>query len=1049
MLMHTRRWVGIGGLAIASMFPGAAQAQVATYDVCSPGLLQNCALIRFSALGPLAGLNVFEIGIQNLGSTTGYATSIYALILGTGEAAVAPGSEVDVLTTPVAEGGATIADATPWSLFESGDLIFLMPFGNDGIGGCVSSPPVGGFGQMANTCGSNPFVTFTFSTARAFDPAAITLLGMEFVAIENGNLADSCNDATPCLGGLVIATPEPAAFLLLLTGLCVVALVRFRRRRAAIRGAVLATFALIGFACTDIVSPDGRKRASDQASRGIGSTAGVPAWLAPLGTGIADPATFEADAVTRVEICWWVAGACNAAPIAQFATLPVPGEGTLRVNSAAGAYEADWSLMSTSLLTRRTYRIRALRGTLEVGAISVDVIRGRWALTRNDGTLAPLVAATTLPIRLFVPIVVGSPSTLVLTTPAAGAFNGAAFVTQPVVTITDAEGHVVTSDNSTVVTMTVSGALLVGTTTATVQNGVATFSTAGVSGPVGSTATLTFSAPGLSSVTQDILLALGAPSRLGLEIPAAGAFNGSPFTTQPVLTVRDHFGTLLTSDNSTQVTVTASVGASVVGTATKGVTNGQLRFDNVGVSGTGGTTYTLTYSAPTLTSAIQAITPVATAYASVLGSDGNPGTAAQPKRTIQGAVQAAVQFGGARVHITSGAYFGVVTLTSGVSLYGGFSTSTWAIQSRSPRSTTVTGCTNCPAITGNGVSGVVLDGMSIQGGPTSGPSESSYGMVLGNSSVSVVNSTISAQDGAGGASGVTGGPGAHGNAGFAGGNGNPDGGSGGGGSGGSGPLCGSAGGFGGRGGQTGANAGSPGGNGLGGPLPGVGGAGGAGGNPGRAGSNGTNGASGISGSSGAGGNAFGAIVFNVFDPYLPSFGGLGSNGGNGSGGGGGGGGGGQGGTFVIDGGGNGGGGGGSGACGGRGGGSGGGGGGSFGAVLYQSTLSLSQSTVITARGGAGGAGGSRGFGGTGGSGAAGARNALAEIGAGGNGGNAGAGGAGGFGGGGGGGPSVGVVSFNSTVSPAFTSFLIGVAGAGGTSGNNPGSAGLRASIHSP
>jgi hypothetical protein len=65
-------------------------------------------------------------------------------------------------------------------------------------------------------------------------------------------------------------------------------------------------------------------------------------------------------------------------------------------------YEATWSLLESSFGTRRTYRIRVTRAAVEIGARSVDVVRGRWALTRDDGTLAPLQWATHLPIRFGV-----------------------------------------------------------------------------------------------------------------------------------------------------------------------------------------------------------------------------------------------------------------------------------------------------------------------------------------------------------------------------------------------------------------------------------------------------------------------------------------------------------------------------------------------------------------------------------------------------------------------------------------------------------------------
>lgn len=129
---------------------------------------------------------------------------------------------------------------------------------------------------------------------------------------------------------------------------------------------------------------------------------GVLTWLAPLGTGSADPSTFDAAAVSQVVICAWSGTACIGAPVAQFAPVSSAGFSPLVANATTGQYEATWSLLSTAFVTRKTYRIRALNGSAELGAVSVDVVRGRWALTRSDGSLAPLVAANALPIRFHI-----------------------------------------------------------------------------------------------------------------------------------------------------------------------------------------------------------------------------------------------------------------------------------------------------------------------------------------------------------------------------------------------------------------------------------------------------------------------------------------------------------------------------------------------------------------------------------------------------------------------------------------------------------------------
>ena len=79
------------------------------------------------------------------------------------------------------------------------------------------------------------------------------------------------------------------------------------------------------------------------------------------------------------------------------------------------------------------------------------------------------------------------------------------FASQPQITIQDASSRTVAS--SAVVTATISaGGTLLGTTTATASDGVATFSNLGVNGTVGSTYTITYTAVGLTVATATVTL---------------------------------------------------------------------------------------------------------------------------------------------------------------------------------------------------------------------------------------------------------------------------------------------------------------------------------------------------------------------------------------------------------------------------------------------------------------------------------------------------------------------------------------------------------------
>jgi hypothetical protein len=167
-----------------------------------------------------------------------------------------------------------------------------------------------------------------------------------------------------------------------------------------------AAVSTVASACADRAAPVAPAPSAPLTASAVAQVQATPAltWLAPLGTGTADPATFDATAAPAVEVCAWTGTSCSAAPVARFTTVPSGTNQSLTVNAAAGQYEASWDLMNAAFTTRHTYRIRVLQGATELGAVSVDVVRGRWALTRTDGTLAPVAAATTLPIRFTVAI---------------------------------------------------------------------------------------------------------------------------------------------------------------------------------------------------------------------------------------------------------------------------------------------------------------------------------------------------------------------------------------------------------------------------------------------------------------------------------------------------------------------------------------------------------------------------------------------------------------------------------------------------------------------
>lgn len=410
-----RSLVPLAVVLLTVLAPARVSAQsVRTITACTPDALGICADLRLTS-----STNFFEIGIRAI-TATGTPTapiSLYNLIFGTGGALAA--APISNTPAPVATGGATVSDPTAWDLFDEGNVLFLSALSNRGIGECVAGADVDGFGQAARTCGAGQWITFGFTPSAVFDPNAFTLLSFEAVALTSPTQGASCGGATPCritadVSGTLpppsTTVPEPSTIGLFGAGLLGLIGAASRRRKASMRGlltrhggALSVTTALLLSACSDT----GTTPASPLSSlRAVANNTPVAtpgfAWLAPLGTTAANPVTFDAAAAPTVEVCAWSANACVGAPVARFSTTPVSPVLPLTVNTTVGQYQADWSLMSTAFTSRRTYRIRTLQAGVEIGAVSVDVVRGRWALTRTDGTLAPLVSASALPIRFAI-----------------------------------------------------------------------------------------------------------------------------------------------------------------------------------------------------------------------------------------------------------------------------------------------------------------------------------------------------------------------------------------------------------------------------------------------------------------------------------------------------------------------------------------------------------------------------------------------------------------------------------------------------------------------
>ncbi|MBV8721208.1 MAG: hypothetical protein JO277_03600, partial [Candidatus Eremiobacteraeota bacterium] len=209
----------------------------------------------------------------------------------------------------------------------------------------------------------------------------------------------------------------------------------------------------------------------------------------------------------------------------------------------------------------------------------------------------------------------GQATKLVFTTSPAGANGGSAFTTQPVVTVEDASGNVVTNDNSTQVTLVIgtnpASGTLSGCTTnpITVTNGVATFAGCKIDkAGTGYTLTTTNNHSLTNNASSSFNVNVGSPAQLVFtQQPSASATGGTNFAQQPVVAIEDAGGNV-TSDTS-QVTLAITGGTGSTGAVLSCTTNplagasGSASFAGCQIDRPG-TGYTLTATDGGLTSAV-------------------------------------------------------------------------------------------------------------------------------------------------------------------------------------------------------------------------------------------------------------------------------------------------------------------------------------------------------------------------------------------------------------------------------------------------------------
>jgi hypothetical protein len=104
-----------------------------------------------------------------------------------------------------------------------------------------------------------------------------------------------------------------------------------------------------------------------------------------------------------------------------------------------------------------------------------------------------------------------------------------------------------------------------------------------------------------SGVIRAVFPATAGPAaKVAITRASVGSVRGTAFTTQPQITIQDSGSNTVTSSTAL-VTATVSTGGTLVGISTATASAGVATFTGLGVNGTIGSTYTITYTASGLT----------------------------------------------------------------------------------------------------------------------------------------------------------------------------------------------------------------------------------------------------------------------------------------------------------------------------------------------------------------------------------------------------------------------------------------------------------------
>jgi hypothetical protein len=114
-------------------------------------------------------------------------------------------------------------------------------------------------------------------------------------------------------------------------------------------------------------------------------------------------------------------------------------------------------------------------------------------------------------------------------------------------------------------------------------------------------------------------------TQISLTRSSVGFRSNANFTVQPQLSLLASNSSLVTGDSRAVVTATVSNGATLIGNTAETATSGVVTFQNLGIRGVAGTTYTITYSSGLLTPVSESVTVTAGTATSLIISQSTVG----------------------------------------------------------------------------------------------------------------------------------------------------------------------------------------------------------------------------------------------------------------------------------------------------------------------------------------------------------------------------------------------------------------------------------------